>query len=152
MGLASVNLWNIVDEPKPTHLPILISKDIKEKGKKRKTKTHIKKAMFIIILNLADNQLAYINGCKRSLEAWKVVCNIYEARSLSNILFICHNVFKCKMQEDDDLLDRINKVKALHINLFVWRCLLETKILSWLCLRFCHPRMNTWWPAWRQCQ
>lgn len=31
MGLASVDLWNIVDEPKRTHLPTLISKERKEK-------------------------------------------------------------------------------------------------------------------------
>lgn len=34
-------------------------------------------------------------------------------RSLSNILFICRKFFTWKMQEDDDLLDHINKVKAL---------------------------------------
>lgn len=51
--------------------------------KKKNTKGLIKKTMFIIMLNLADNQVAYIKGCIRPLKAQKVVSNIYETRSLS---------------------------------------------------------------------
>ncbi len=42
------------------------------------------------------------------------ICNIHEMRSLSNILFIHHKFFTCKMQEGEDLLDHINKFKALQ--------------------------------------
>jgi gluconate kinase len=38
---------------------------------------------------------------------------IHETQSLSNILFIRRKFFTCKMQEGEDLLDHINKVKAL---------------------------------------
>lgn len=34
-------------------------------------------------------------------------------KSLSNIIFIPRKFFTCKMLEDDDLLDHVNKVKAL---------------------------------------
>ena len=33
-------------------------------------------------------------------------------KSLTNILFVCRKFFTCKMQENDDLLDHVNKVKA----------------------------------------
>ncbi len=60
-----------------------------------------------------DSQLHHIKRCKGPAEAWKTLCNILETRSLSNILFIHCKFFTCKMQEGEDLLDHINKVKAL---------------------------------------
>jgi len=69
--------------------------------------------MFIIGINLVDNQLHHIKRCKGAAEPWKTLCNIQETRSLSNILFIRRKFFTCKMQEGEDLLHHINKVKAL---------------------------------------
>jgi hypothetical protein len=73
----------------------------------------VKKAMSTIGINLVDSQLHHIKRCKGPAEAWKTLYNIHETWSLSNILFICHKFFTCKMQEGEDLLDHINKVKAL---------------------------------------
>ena len=69
--------------------------------------------MSIIVLNLADNQLMHIKSCKRAVEAYNVICNIHKKRSLSNILFIYLKFFMYKMKERDDLLDHVNKMKAL---------------------------------------
>ena len=57
--------------------------------------------------------MAHIKHCKRPAEAWKTLCNIHETKSLSNILFLRCKFFTIKMQEDDDMLDHINKVKSL---------------------------------------
>ena len=46
----------------------------------------------IIAMNLADNQLAYIKGCKKLVEAYKTFCNINATRNFSNMLFIYHEV------------------------------------------------------------
>ncbi len=54
-----------------------------------------------------------IKRCEGPTEAWKTLCNIHETRSLSNILYIRRKFFTCKMQEGEDLLDHIKKVKAL---------------------------------------
>jgi gag-polypeptide of LTR copia-type len=67
----------------------------------------------MIVCNLVDRQLAHVRACKGPAEAWKVLCNIHEAKSLSNTLFIRRKFFTCKMQENEDMLDHINKVKAL---------------------------------------
>ncbi len=72
-----------------------------------------KKTMSTISINLVDSQLHHIKRCKGPAEAWKTLCNIHKTRSLSNILFIRRKFFTCKMQEGEDLLDHINKVKAL---------------------------------------
>ena len=40
-------------------------------------------------------------------------CNKHETKSLSNILFIRPKFFTIKMDEGDDMLDHINKVKSL---------------------------------------
>ena len=41
------------------------------------------------------------------------LCNIKWTKSLSNIIFLRRKFFTCKMEEHDDLLDHINKVKTL---------------------------------------
>ena len=107
MVLASMDLWEIVHD---TEEPPPFDADPKEKkGYQRRSK----KAMSIIGLNLVDNQLAHMKSCKGPAEAWKTLCNIHETRSLSNILFIRRKFFTCKMQEGEDLLNHINKVKGL---------------------------------------
>lgn len=63
--------------------------------------------------NLADQQIAHIRHCKTPAEAWTTLCNIHETKSLSNILFLRRRFFTTKMQEEDDLLDHVNKIKAL---------------------------------------
>ena len=68
---------------------------------------HVKKIMSIIGLNLAD-----FKNCKEHAEARKILCNIYNTKKLSNILYVRRTFFTCKMQKDDDLLDHVNKVKA----------------------------------------
>jgi hypothetical protein len=107
MVLASMDLWEIVDgseEAPPSDADPKIVKEYQRRGKK---------AMSIIGINLVDNQLHHIKRCKGSAEAWKTLCNIHETWSLCNILFIRRKFFTCKMQEEQDLLDHINKVKAL---------------------------------------
>lgn len=42
---------------------------------------HLKKAMFIISLNLAENQLAHIKSCKRPVDVWKTFCKIHETKN-----------------------------------------------------------------------
>ena len=64
-------------------------------------------------LNLADNQLAHIKGCKGTVEKWKTFYNIHETKTLSNILFIHCKFFTYKIQESGDLLDYVNKVKTV---------------------------------------
>jgi len=107
MVLASMDLWEIVDgyeEGPPSNADPKIIKEYQR---------CVKKAMSIIGINLVDSQLHHIKRCKGPAEAWKTLCNIHKTRSLSNILFICRKFFMCKMQEGEDLLDHINKVKAL---------------------------------------
>lgn len=57
--------------------------------------------------------MAHIKGCKGSTEAWRTLCNIHETKCLSNILFMRRKFFTIKMNEGDDILDHINKVKPL---------------------------------------
>ena len=63
--------------------------------------------------NLSDSQLSHIRSCKTSTEAWAKLCNIHEAKSLANILFLGLKFFTIKMEDHDDMLMHINKVKAL---------------------------------------
>ena len=42
-----------------------------------------------------------------------MLCNIHETKSLSNIFFIRCKFFTIKMDENNDILDHINKVKSL---------------------------------------
>ena len=69
--------------------------------------------MSIIMLNLVDNQLAYIRNYNGPAEVWKTLCNIYKTRRMLNMIFVCCKFFTYKMQKNNNLLDHINKVKAL---------------------------------------
>ena len=107
MILAEKDLWEVVDgsEEPP-------SEDADPKTKKAFERNE-KKAFAFIAINLVDRQIAHIRHCKGPAQAWTTLCNIHETKSLSNILFLWHKFFTSKMQEEDDLLDHINKVKAL---------------------------------------
>ena len=67
----------------------------------------------MIILNLTNNQLVHIKGCKRAAEVWKTICNIHQTKNLSNIFFIRYKLFKWKMEEGNNFLDHINNIKVL---------------------------------------
>ena len=104
---ASMDLWDIIVgsvEAPPSNADPKV-KNVYER--------RVRKAISVIGLNLADNQLAYIKSCKGPAESWKTLCNIHKTKNLSNILFIRRKFFTCKMQEGEDVLDHINHVKAL---------------------------------------
>lgn len=107
MFFASLEIWKIVKgikEPPPSNA------NLKIKTEYRKWVCTI---MSPIALNLVDSQLWHIKLCKGPTEAWNMLYNIHEFKSLSNILFIWHKFFDAKMQEREDLLYHISKVKAL---------------------------------------
>lgn len=85
MLLTSMDLWDIVDGCEGTPPSNAEPKVLKE------YKRHIKKAMPIISLNLANNQFVHIKNCEEPAKVWTILCNIHETNNLSNILFISHN-------------------------------------------------------------
>ena len=106
MVLAEKELWEIVegceDHPFSSRNPkLIIAYNRREK-----------KAFAILALNLSDSQLSHIRSCKTSTEAWAKFCNIHEAKSFANILFLRRKFFTIKMEEDDNMLAHINKVKV----------------------------------------
>ena len=107
MVLASMDLWEIVEETEEPPSKDGDAKEIKEYNRRAK------KALSIISLSLVNSQLAHIKHCKGPAEAWKALCNVHETKSLSNILFVRRKFFTIKMQEGDDLMDHINHVKEL---------------------------------------
>ena len=110
--LVSIDLWGIVDkseEAPPSNI---------DRKSKKEYQRHVK-YIFIIIVNLVDNQLAYIRSHKGLAEARKALCNIHKTKNLLNIFFIRRKHFMYKMEEGDDLLDHINKIKVVA-NPFVY--------------------------------
>ncbi len=72
MVLASMDLWEIVDESEEVPPSNSDPKVIKEYQRRAK------KAISTIAINLVDSQLHHIKRCKGSVEAWKTLCNIHE--------------------------------------------------------------------------
>ena len=70
-------------------------------------------AFRILCTHLVDAQLQHVKSCKGAAEAWKTLRGIHETKGLANILFLRRKFFTIKMQESDDLLQHINKVKTL---------------------------------------
>ena len=79
--------WDIVDESKKAPTFQHWSKV------KKKDQNCIEKAMSLIGLSLAGNQLAYLKGCKGSTGFWKTLCSMHETRSLFNIVFCLQQFF-----------------------------------------------------------
>jgi len=61
----------------------------------------VKKAFSMIACNFIDRQLAHIwaYSDKGSVEAWRVLCNIHETKSLSNMFFIPRKFLTCKIMK-----------------------------------------------------
>ena len=76
-------------------------------------KKHERTAFRILCTHLVDAQLQHVKSCKGTAEAWKTLRGIHETKGLANILFLKRKFFTIKMQESDDLLQHINKVKTL---------------------------------------
>ena len=70
-------------------------------------------AFRILCSHMVDAQIQHVKSCKGAAEAWKVLCGIHETKGLANVLFLRRKFFTMKMQETDDLLQHINKVKTL---------------------------------------
>ena len=67
MALVSMDLWDIVDGSKKDP-PSNANPKVLKKYQRR-----VKKAMSIIVLNLADDQLAYVKSCQGPAETWKIL-------------------------------------------------------------------------------
>ena len=104
---AFIDLWDIIDRSEKASPSNADPKVMKEYVR------HVRKAMSVIGLNLADNQLAHIKSSKGPAKAWMTLCNIHETNNLFNILLIRRKFFTCKIKKGEDILYHIYHVKAL---------------------------------------
>ena len=113
LALAALDLWDIVQvrEVGPSS-----SADAREHKEFQRCE---KKAFGILANNLDDANFAHIISCKGVVQAWRTLCNIYESRNLSNIIFTRRKFLTCKMEEGEDLMAHVNKLKALASQLAV---------------------------------
>ena len=92
--------------------------------------------MFVLALNFMDNQLAHITTCKGPSNEWKDLYNIHKTKYMSNIWFVRHKFFMCKMDEGDIFLDDVNKVKALVAHLVCLEDSMRTKLCHDYAIKF----------------
>jgi hypothetical protein len=107
LQLSTLDLWDIVDESEEApglEASLKVKKDFQRRERK---------ALGTIAMNLDETNFMHIISCKRAADAWKTLCNIYESRNLSNILWSRQKFFTVKMEEGEDLIAHVNKVKAL---------------------------------------
>ncbi len=71
------------------------------------------RAFALLCEHLTDAQLAHIQYCENVKSAWETLCNVHEAKTIRNKLFLRRRFFTIKMQEGEELLVPINMVKAL---------------------------------------
>ena len=107
MILDEKDLWNIVEGNEEAPSSDNDSKDILAFKKRERT------AFRILCTHMVDAQIQHVKSCKGAAQAWKTLCGIHETKGLANVLFLRRKFFTMKMQETDDLLQHINKVKTL---------------------------------------
>ncbi|CEG46576.1 FOG: Transposon-encoded proteins with TYA, reverse transcriptase, integrase domains in various combinations, partial [Plasmopara halstedii] len=76
-------------------------------------KRKARKALAIICLAMEDSQLPLVRSAKDAYDAWSRLEGHFEKKSLANKLFLRRRFFTAKMDEGDDVLTHINKMKTL---------------------------------------
>ena len=107
VGLASVNFWDVVDEFDRAP-PSNVDRKIKKEYQKLCQEDNLRHCLHFGLQSTCTYQ-----SCKELTEVWKTLCNIDETKILLNIILVCCKFFMDKMQECDDLLNHVNKVKTL---------------------------------------
>jgi len=72
-----------------------------------------RKALAVICLAMEDSQLPLVRSASGAHDAWSRLEGHFEKRSLANKLFLRRRFFTTMMDEGDDVLAHINKVKTL---------------------------------------
>ena len=76
-------------------------------------KRRSRKALAIICLAMEDSQLPLVRSASGAYDAWSRLEGHFEKKSLANKLFLRRRFFTAKMEEGDDVLQHINKLKTL---------------------------------------
>ena len=72
-----------------------------------------RKALAIICLAMEDSQLPLVRSANGAQNAWSRLEGHFEKKSLANKLFLRRRFFTAMMEEGDDVLQHINKLKTL---------------------------------------
>jgi hypothetical protein len=115
MMLSKHGLWKFVDGSATLPSEEVATTDYNEKEMK---------AFALLCEYLTDAQLAHIQYCDNVRSVWEALCDVHEAKTIGNKLFLRRRFFTIKMQEGDDMLVHINTVKALGDQL----CSIEVNI------------------------
>lgn len=106
MVLEERDLWEVVSgEVKIGDL----ANSMDQASFKRKSR----KAMAAIYLAMEDFQLPLVRSASDAYDAWSRLEDHFEKKSLANKLFLRRRLFTVTMEEGDDVLEHINKVKTL---------------------------------------
>ena len=69
--------------------------------------------MAIICLAMEDSQLPLVRSASGAHDAWSKLEDHFEKKSVANKLFLRRHFFTTMMEEGDDVLQHINKLKTL---------------------------------------
>ena len=106
MVLEERDLWEVASgEVKMEHC----TSTLDQATFKRKSR----KALAVICLAMEDSQLPLVRSAVGAHDAWSRLEGHFEKRSLANKLFLRRRFFTTMMDEGDDVLAHINKVKTL---------------------------------------
>ena len=72
-----------------------------------------RKVLAMICLAMEDSQLPLVRSSSGAHDAWSRLERHFEKRSLANKLFLRRRFFTTMMEEGDDVLEHINKLKTL---------------------------------------
>ncbi|CAI5746578.1 unnamed protein product [Peronospora destructor] len=72
-----------------------------------------RKAKAVICLAMEDSQLPFVRSVSGAFNAWGRSEDHFEKTSLANKLFLRRHFFTTMMEEGDDVLSHINKLKTL---------------------------------------
>jgi hypothetical protein len=106
MVLEERDLWDVVSGEVKLEQCVTEADQVVFKRKSRK-------AMATICLAMEDSQLPLVRSASGAHDAWSRLEDHFEKKSLANKLFLRRRFFTTMMEEGDDVLGHINKLKTL---------------------------------------
>ena len=106
MYLIAKDLWEIVQGTE-----IVDEADNAEIQRKFKKRDNI--ALATICLAVSPNLQIYVRNAKSGKEAWDILANHFEEKSLSKKIFYRRKLYSARMQRGSDMVSHINNLKTI---------------------------------------
>ncbi len=71
------------------------------------------RAFSTIVMAVGTSQLYLVTSCTNAKEAWDLLCEHFEGKTLANKLYLKKRYFRCEMKEDTSVEQHLKQMKEI---------------------------------------